>query len=388
MAMYLNLSSPAGATDDQVPTDAGEDSLQPPLSASSNKSSNNSNNSNNAIDNATSITGNKRKCMELSKQDNLKGSGGGMKTIDPLTLLQDDLAKSFSMKRQRIDNNNNSNNSTDFSVPLTGNDESFTSSYVFLHSTVSRPASSTSSSSSTTQAGFATTTTSGGGAGGAGGYSLNPPSSSSIGEEERILREEFYSQTMSPFSLASGGGQSGSFGSLAGYGLPPSLYSSSASTSSPQGMPPSSYAMLPSFNLPPPPQPLPSSSYYNNNNNNYNAYFNSQEYYGYPRNAFSSAGERERERDRELPPSSPSMMRSMGMGMPPYPPYPSQPSIGIGCGMREVNPINGCGMGGEEFVAETKLSKNIKKMTTVLSQVPGLEKIRWQVSEFFFFCLV
>lgn len=257
-----------------------------------------------------SITG-KRKCMDKDSSSSSSGKSVGCRTIDPLSLIPDD-SKSFSFKRQRLD----SVNSADFSIPLTGNDESFTSSYVFLHSTVSRPAASSQSQSNSTPS-----------------SSSSYPGAYQPQEEERILREEFFSQ-MSPQAFHS---SSGSFGNLAGYGLPPYPVSVPPVSPSPY--------MLPSF-APPMMHQAPAPSippHYNN------GYFSASEMmYGYP------------------PASSREQMMYSNR------PSPYPPSSVVSGG---INP----GLNPEEFIAETKLSKNIKKMTTVLGQIPGLEKIRWQV---------
>ena len=249
----------------------------------------------------STVTG-KRKSMDKE----VKRESTGIKTIDPLSLMAPDEGNKF--KRQRLES------SGDLSVPLTGNDEAFTSSsYVFLHSTVSRPASvnnqghTTSSVSSGTYTSYPT-----------------PPQ-----EEERILREEFYSQMNPSFSLA--GAPSGSFGSLSGYGLPP------------YGAPPvPSPYMLPSFVSPPP------SAYYN-------AYYNPPVEQLYSRPDYPPPPSR-------TPASNPPATPSSSVDS-----CPSTPASGPSCEE-------------EEFVAETKLSKNIKKLTASLTQIPGLEKVRWQVS--------
>ena len=239
----------------------------------------------------STVTG-KRKSMDKE----VKRESTGIKTIDPLSLMAPDEGNKF--KRQRLES------SGDLSVPLTGNDEAFTSSsYVFLHSTVSRP-------SSVSNQGHTTSVSS-------GTYTSYPTPPQ---EEERILREEFYSQMNPSFSLA--GAPSGSFGSLPGYGLPP------------YGAPPvPSPYMLPSFVSPPP------SAYYN-------AYYNPPEQL-YSRPDYPPPPAR-------TPASNP----------------PATPSSSVDSPSCEE----------EEFVAETKLSKNIKKLTASLTQIPGLEKVRWQVS--------
>ena len=108
------------------------------------------------------------------------------------------------------------------------------------------------------------------------------------------------------------------------------------------------YMLLPSFGVPAP--PLSSHHQNNNNNNNLNigGCFDSQDFYGDPR----------AEPSADPPPSS---LSSTTIGSP--------------------NPPAGA-LGEEGLViAETKLCKNIRKLTATLSQVPGLEQIRWKARD-------